>query len=232
NGLRDLGYIESKDFVIESRWEPGRYDRLQELAAELVRLPVDIMVSGNTAALLAIKRATTTIPVVMLGQGDPVGTGLVDNLAHPGGNITGLSNISPELSGKRLELLKGIVPGLSRVAILTNSANPVIGVAVGETVAAARLIGLSVQALDVRAPDDLQGAFAAIRRGGAQALVLTADSLHFSLRRRVIDLAVKARLPAAYAHREFAEAGGLIAYGPSFVDLYRRAAVYVDKILK
>src|SRR5215475_6947239 len=137
HGLRDLGYIEGKDFIIESRWEPGRYDRLQELAGELVRLPVDIMVSGNTAALLAIKRATTTIPVVMLGQGDPVGTGLVDNLAHPGGNITGLSNISPELGGKRLELLKGIVPGLSRVAILTNSANPVIGVAVGETVAAA-----------------------------------------------------------------------------------------------
>jgi putative ABC transport system substrate-binding protein len=232
HGLRDLGYIEGKDFIIESRWEQGRYDRLQDLAAELVRLPVDIMVSANTAALLAIKRATTTIPVVMLGQGDPVGTGLVDSLPHPGGNITGLSNISSELGGKRLELLKEIVPGLSRVAVLANSANPVIGVAVGETEAAARLMGLSVQALDVRALDELQGAFTAMRRGRAQALVLTADSLHFSLRRRVIDFAAKARLPAVYAYREFVEAGGLIAYGPNFVDLYRRAALFIDKILK
>ena len=231
-GLRDLGYIEGKDFVIEYRWEHERYDRLQDLATQLVRLPVDIMVSSNTAALLAIKRATTTIPVVMLGQGDPVGTGLVDSLPHPGGNITGLSNISPELGGKRVELLKEIVPGLSRVAVLANSANPVITVAVRETEAAARLMGLSVQALDVRAPDELQGAFAAMRRGNAQALVLTADSLHFSLRRRVIDFAAKARLPAAYAYREFVGAGGLIAYGPNFPDLYRRAAVYVDKILK
>jgi putative ABC transport system substrate-binding protein len=143
-GLRDLGYIEGKDFILESRWEQERYDRLEALATELARLPVDIMVSGNTAALLAIKRATTTIPVVMLGQGDPVGTGLVDSLAHPGGNITGLSNISPELSGKRLELLREIVPRLSRVAVLTNSANPVIALAVGETQAAARVLGLPV----------------------------------------------------------------------------------------
>jgi len=231
-GMRDLGYIEGKDFIIESRWDQERYDRLQDLATELARLPVDIMVSSNTAALLAIKRATTTIPVVMLGQGDPVGMGLVDNLAHPGGNFTGLSNISPELGGKRLELLKEIVPGLSRVAVLANSANPVIAVAVGETEAAARLMGLAVQAVDVRTPDEVQGAFAAMRRGRAQALVLTADSLHFSLRRRVIDLAAKARLPAVYAYREFVEAGGLIAYGPNFIDLYRRAAIYVDKILK
>ncbi len=231
-GLRDLGYMEGKDFIIESRWEQGRYDRLQDLATELVRLPVDIMVSGNTAALLAIKRVTTTTPVVMLGQGDPVGTGLVDSLPHPGGNITGLSNISPELGGKRLELLKEIVPGLSRVAVLANSANPVIAVAVGETEAAARLMGLSVQAVDVRGPDELRGAFAAMRSGRAQALVLTADSMHFSLRRRVIDFAAKARLPAVYAYREFVEAGGLVAYGPNFIDLYRRAAIYVDKILK
>ena len=231
-GLRDLGYIEGKDFILESRWEQGRYDRLEALATELVRLPVDIIVSGNTPALLAIKRVTTTIPVVMLGLGDPVGTGLVDNLAHPGGNITGLSNISPELSGKRLELLKEIVPKLSRVAVLTNSANPVIALAVGETQAAARVLGLSVQALDVRAPDELQGAFAAMQRSRAQALVLTADSLHFSQRRRIIDFAAKGRLPAAYAYREFVQAGGLIAYGPNFFDLYRHAATFVDKILR
>jgi putative ABC transport system substrate-binding protein len=171
------------------------------------------MVSSNTAALLAIKRATTTIPVVMLSQGDPVGTGLVDSLAHPGGNITGLSNISPELGGKRLELLNEVVPGLARVAVLANSANPVIGVAAGETQAAARLMGLSVQALDARAPDELQGAFAAMRRGRAQALVLTADSMHFSLRRRVIDFVAKARLPAVYAYREFVEAGASLPMG-------------------
>ena len=231
-GLRDLGYTEGKDFVIEYRWDEGRFDRLQTMATELVRLNVDIIVSSNTAALLAIKRATTTIPVVMLNASDPVATGIVASLARPGGNITGVTQMAPELSGKRLELLKEIVPHLSRVAFLMNSANPGVTLSLRETEVAAGVLRVSVQALDVRAPDELQRAFSTITRGRAQALVVPPDSTRLSQMRQIIDFAAKGRLPAMYAYRDFVDAGGLIAYAPHFTDQFRRGATYVDKILK
>jgi putative ABC transport system substrate-binding protein len=231
-GLRDLGYIEGKDFIIEYRWEEGRFDRMQALATELVRLNVDIIVSSNTAALLAIKRATTTIPVVMLNPGDPIATGIVEGLARPGGNITGVTQMASELNGKRLELLKEIVPNLSRVAFLTNSANPSVTLSLRQTEVAAGVLGVSVQALDVRAPDELQRAFSAFTRGRAQALVVPPDSTRLSQRRHIVDLAAKGRLPAMYSYREFVDSGGLIAYAPHGTDQFRRAATYVDKILK
>ena len=231
-GLRDLGYIEGKDFIIEYRWDEGRFDRLQAWAAELVRLNVDLIVSSNTAALLALKRATTTIPVVMLNPGDPVATGIVASLARPGGNITGVTQMGVELSGKRLELLKETVPRLSRVAVLTNSANPSVTLSWRQTEVAAGILGVSVQPLDVRAPDELPRAFVAITRGRAQALVVLPDSTHLSQRRSIVDFAAKGQLPAMYAYREFVDAGGLMAYGPHGTESFRRAATYVDKILK
>ena len=231
-GLGELGYIEGKDFVIEYRWAEGRLDRLGELATELVRLKADVIVSTNTAALRAIKQVTTTIPVVMLGPGDPIVTGIVASLARPGGNITGVTQMAPELAGKRLELLKEIQPRLSRVAVLLNSANPISMVQMRETEVAARALGVSLQRLDVRARDELEIAFSALPRGRADGLVLLADSMHHAQRRQIIDLAAKRRLPAISAYREFAEDGGLASYGPNWPDLHRRAATFVHKILK
>ena len=236
--LRALGYVEGQNIVIEYRYAEGRAERLPDLAAELVSLKVDVIVSGGTLAPLAAKRATTTIPIVLAAAGDPVGTGLVPSLAKPGGNITGLSNLGAELSGKRLQLFKEIVPALSRVAILWNSANLVVALAMRETEAAARTLGLEVQSLEVRGPDDFENALlerkvlqAAIS-GGARALFVIEDPLLFRYLKRIADFAAGHRLPSMGLYRQFAEAGGLMTFGASLADLYRRAAIFVDKILK
>jgi ABC-type uncharacterized transport system substrate-binding protein len=230
--LRELGYVEGQNIVIEYRWAEGRAERLPDLAAELVSLNVDVIVAGGTPAPLAAKHATRTIPIVMTAAGDPVGSGLVASLARPGGNVTGLSARSPELGGKRLQLLKEVVPGLSRVAVLWNAANPYAALVVRETETAARTLGLQVQSLEVRGPDDFENALPGAIRGRAGALIVVEDPLTFLYLKRIAEFAAQNRLPATYGYREFAEAGGLMTVGPNLADLYRRAAIYVDKILK
>ncbi len=236
-GLRELGYVEGQNIVIEYRYAEGKAERLPELAAELVGLKVDVIVSGGTLAPLAAKQATNTIPIVLAAAADPVGTGLVANLAKPGGNVTGLSNLSKDLTAKRLQILKEIVPGLRRVAVLWNAANIVAALHIPETEAAARTLGLQVQSLEVHGPDDFENALlerrllAAISRGGG-ALFVVDDPLVMRYRMPIADFAVRNRLPATAIYKSFAEAGGLMTFGASLADLYRRAAIYVDKILK
>ena len=231
--LRERGYIEGQNLTIEYRWAGGRDDRLQGLAEELVRLKVDvIVVEGHTPAIQAAKRATTAIPIVMGVSGDPVGTGLVTSLAHPGGNVTGLTILSPQLAGKRLELLKEALPGLSRVAVLWNPANPPKVLEWRETQGAARTLGLRLQSLEVRSPSDFEGAFEAATRDRSDALIAFSDGLINGHKARIVTFATKTRLPSMYPNRDFVDAGGLLSYGPSFTDLFRRAALYVDKVLK
>jgi putative tryptophan/tyrosine transport system substrate-binding protein len=230
--LRELGWIEGKNIVIESRYAEDRLDRLPELAAELVRLNVDVIVTFGTLAPLAAKRATTTIPIVMSSAGDPLGTGLVASLARPGGNITGLSMMVPELGGKRLQMLKEISPAVSRVAILWDAANPYPALVFKETESAARTLGIQLQSLEVRSPGDFLGAFDAAARQRAGALLTVEDPLTVGQRTQIVGFAEKSRLPAMYGLREFVDAGGLISYGVHLGDLRRRAAGYVDKILK
>jgi putative tryptophan/tyrosine transport system substrate-binding protein len=232
-GLRELGYVEGKNIVLEWRSAEGKFDRLPALAAELVRLKVDIIVTGGGATTRAAKEATTTIPIVMAQDGDPVGNGFVASLARPGGNITGLSSLAPELSGKRLELLKEIIPKLSRVAVLGNSTQPGNAQALKEMELAAKAFGVQLQYLDVLGPKDITTAFRAAGEGRADAvLILLAGLVATSERPQITDLAVKSRLPAIYDRPEAMEYGGLISYGVSTADLDRRAATYVDKILK
>ncbi len=231
-GLRELGYVEGQNIVIEYRWAEGRAERLPDLAAELVSLKVDIIVAAGTPAPLAAKHATRTIPIVMSSAGDPVGSGLVASLARPGGNVTGLSTFTRELAAKRLQLLKEVVPGVSRVAVLWNAANPYAVLNMRETQAAARTLGVQVQSLEVRGPDDFENALPAAIKGRAGALIVVDDPLTYLYRMRIADFAARNRLPATYGFREFAEAGGLMAFGANLADLYRRAAIYVDKILK
>jgi putative ABC transport system substrate-binding protein len=234
HGLRDLGYVEGRNITLEYRFADGQADRLPALVAELVRLPVDILVIDGTVALRAAQHATTTIPIVMAVSGDPVGAGLVASLARPGGNITGLSSRAPEVSGKRLELLKEAVPTLSRVAVLWHRDAPV-GPYLKETQAAAQALGLPLRALEVGSPDALDQAFATMTSAHADALVVLPSAQFFSHQRvaeRVAELAMTHRLPTMFGNREAAEAGGLMSYGPNYDDFYRRAATYVDKILK
>ena len=232
-GLRELGYVEGKNIVIEWRYAEGKLDRLPALAAELVRLKVDVIVTGGPTATRAAKEATVTIPIVMALDGDPVGNGFVASLARPGGNITGLSTLAPELSGKRLELLKEIVPKLSRVAVLGTSTSPGNAQALKEVELAAGAFGVKLQYLDVLGPKDIETAFRAASKGRADAvLVLVRAPSLDSHRTQIAELAVKSRLPAIYYRAEFVEAGGLMTYGVSITDLDRRAATYVDKILK
>jgi putative ABC transport system substrate-binding protein len=231
-GLRELGYVEGKNMVIERRFAEDNTDRLPGLAAELVRLKVDVIVTAGGQSTRAAKEATVTIPIVMLQDNNPVGNGFVASLARPGGNITGLATLAPEISGKRLELLKEIVPRLSRVAVLGTSTNPGNAQAVKEIELAAGAFEVQLQYLDVRDPKDIETAFRAAGTSRADAVLVLVSSVLNSNRKHVIDLAVKSRLPAIYPFREFVEAGGLMTYGVSFIDLYRRAAVYVDKILK
>ena len=231
-GLRDPGYVEGQNIVIEYRWAEGKYERFPGLIAQLVALKVEVIVTAGTPASLAVKRATATIPLVMVGVGDPVATGLVASLARPGGNITGLTSISQDLEGKRLELLRELVPKISHVAVLWNSASPIQVVQEKEVQAAARVLRMKVLSLGVRAPEHFDNAFAAIRRERPGALLVLADRLFLHHRARIMDFAAKHRLPGVHAYRELVEAGGLMSYGPSYAGMHRQAATYVDKILK
>jgi putative tryptophan/tyrosine transport system substrate-binding protein len=232
DGLHQLGWMEGKTIIVEYRYAENRNDRLAELAAELVRLNVDVIVAAGTLAPLAAKRATATIPIVMTSAGDPLGTRLVSGLAKPGGNVTGLSLMSPDISGKRLELLEQIVPDVARVAIIWNASNPYPALVFRQTESAARQLKLEVQSLEVRAPDDVNSALEAAVRQKANALITVEDPLTVNYRKQIADFAVKNRLPTMSGLREYADVGGLLSYGPALADLYRRAAGYVDKILK
>jgi putative ABC transport system substrate-binding protein len=232
-GLRERGYVEGQNIVIEYRFSEDRNDRLPELAAELVNLKVALIVASGTPASFAAKQATSTIPIVMGGiAANPVETGLVASLARPGGNITGMSSMTSQLSGKRLALLKEIVPGLARVAVFWNPPNPAYGPILKELEAAAPMLGLKLQRLEVRVPGDFEGAFKAATRQRAGALIAPGDPLVANGRKVIADLALKYRLPTTMDIKEFVEAGGLLSLGPDLVDLYRRSATHVDKILK
>jgi len=231
-GLRELGYVEGENIALERRSAEGRFDRLPDLAAEFLRLDVDVLVTGGTPATQAAHRATTTIPVVMVGVADPVRSGFVASLARPGGNITGLTSITPELARKRLQLLSEVVPGVSRVVILSNPATPYAAQVVRETEIAARMLGVQLQSVEAQTPDEVERAFRAARRARVGALITVEDPFTLSHRARIVVLAAESRLPAIYGFREFVDAGGLISYAANLPDMYRRAAVYVDKILK
>jgi putative ABC transport system substrate-binding protein len=227
-GLRDLGYAEGQNIVIEYRYAEGKRDRLPDLATELVRLKVEVTVAGDSATIPFAAQATRSIPIVMTVSNDPVGTGLIASLARPGGNITGLSNVSVDLAGKRLELLKEIVAKLSRVAVLGPPGNPDWT----ELVNAAATMGIKLQTLKVRDSKEFEGAFELARRERAAGLIVLPSPVTNSYRKQIVALAAKSRLPAMYPLKEYVEAGGLIAYGPNIPEMHRRAAVYVDKILK
>jgi putative tryptophan/tyrosine transport system substrate-binding protein len=231
-GLRELGYVEGKNIVIEYRYAEGKLDRLPALAAELVRLKVDVIVTGGGIITRPAKEATATIPIVMTQDNDPVGNGFVVSLAHPGGNITGLSNFAPEISGKQLELLKEIVPRLSRVAVFGSSTNPGNAQVLKEMELAAGAFGVKLLSLEIRGPKDIETAFREATKRHADAVLALGNSVLNSQRTQVIDLAVKNRLPAMYNQRLYVEDGGLMTYSVSLTDLDRRAATYVDKILK
>jgi putative ABC transport system substrate-binding protein len=231
-GLRELGYVEGKNIVIEWRYAEGKIDRLPALAAELVRLNVDVIVTAGPTVTRAAKETTATIPIVMAQDTDPVGNGFVASLARPGGNITGLATLSPELSGKRLELLKEVIPRLSRVAVIGTSTQPGYAQQLREIELAAGAFGVKLQYLDVLDPKDIETAFGAARKGRAEAVLVMQNPVAISQRTRIVDLAVKNRLPASYPQTEYTEAGGLMYYGANTPDLFRRAATYVDKILK
>jgi len=231
-GLRELGYIEKQNIVVDDRYAEGVTERLPNLAAELVKLKVDVIVAIGTPAAQAAKGATKTIPIVMTGVSDPVGTGLVTSLPHPGGNVTGLSNLYQDLGGKQLELLKEAFPKISRVAVLWDPANAGHARWLGELKIAAGALRVTLQSIEVHGPDDLEPAFATIRTEGATAFVVLANALTSNYRTRIVDFAIKSRLPAMYPMSIFPEAGGLMSYGENAADSRRRAAVYVDKILK
>jgi putative ABC transport system substrate-binding protein len=233
--LRDLGYVEGGNVVMEYRDAEGRAERLPALAAELLALKVDVIVAPSTPAALAAKQATSTLPIVFIGASVPVTDGLVTSLARPGGNVTGLSVLASELVGKRLELLKQAVPGVSRVAVLWQPGGQGERTdkdLVKEAEVAARALGVRLQLVEARGPADIDRAFADMTRARAGALAVLGSPMLFAERRRLADLAAKNRLPAVYARREWVEAGSLMAYGPNVADLFRRAATYVDKILK
>ena len=231
-GLRELGYVEGKNIIIEWRSSEGKVERRAEIAAELVRLKVDVIVSAGPTVTRAVKEATSTVPIVMSQDPDPVGSGFVASLARPGGNITGLSALSPEMSGKQLEIMKEILPKLSRMAVIGNSTNPGDAQVLRETVLAAGVYEVYLRYLDVLDAKDIEPIFRAAAKGRADALLVLGNPILNSHRQQVVDLAAKHRLPTAYARPEFIEAGGLMYYGTNYNDLYRRAAIYVDKILK
>jgi putative ABC transport system substrate-binding protein len=230
--LRELGLIEGKNLVFEGRYADNRLDRLPALAAELVSLHADVIVTAGTLAPLATKRATTTIPIVMVAAGDPVGSGLIASLARPGGNVTGTSLMAPELAGKRLELLKDLLSGISRVAVLWNAANPYAALVYKETVGAARILGIEVQSLEVRTPDDFDGALEAAAGQHTDALITVEDPLTGEHRGKIAEFAAGKQLPTISGLRIFVDAGGLMSYGANLGDLRRRSAGYVVKILK
>jgi putative ABC transport system substrate-binding protein len=230
--LRDLGYVEGQNIAIEYRYADGKRDRLSDLSADLIRLKVDVILVSGSLAIGALKNATKTIPIVMTTVEDPVAQGFVDSLARPGGNITGLTNLAPELSGKRLELVKETLPKIDRVAVLWDPAGPGPAVAFKETQAVALPMGLQLQSLEIRSPNDFEGAFKAAIAERSGAVIVLQSFLTNAHRRRIVDLALTHRLPGMYTQMEYVEVGGLMSYAPSYTDIYRRAATYVDKILK
>ena len=230
-GLHDLGYVEGKNIIIEYRYTEGETDRLPNLAAELVRLNVDVIVVQGTVSALVAKKQTSTIPIVMTYVGDPVARGLVASLARPGGNVTGLTSASPDLTGKRLELFKETVPRLNRVGVLWSSGSQGSAVNFKETEAAGRTLRVQIQSLQVGSSTDFDNAFKAATNG-AQGLVVLEFTGISAYRKRIVELAIKSRLPTMFAQGAHVEAGGLMYYGPNFLDLYRRTATYIDKILK
>jgi putative tryptophan/tyrosine transport system substrate-binding protein len=230
--LRELGWTEGRNVAIEYRWPEGRNDRVAEIAVELVRIKVDVIVTTGTPAALAAKQATSVIPVVITTVADPVGSGLVASLARPGGNITGLSIQQADLAGKRLELLREVIPALRRLAILANVGNPNAVPEMGEVRAAARTLGLEVAVFEIRRTEDIAPAFEALIKDRSEALYVVGDPLLTTNRIRINTLALGARLPTSYANREFVEVGGLMSYGVNLPDLFRRAAEYADKILR
>jgi putative ABC transport system substrate-binding protein len=231
-GLRELGYQEGRNIHIEYRWAEGAYDRFPKLVAELLAEKVEIIVTAGTPAAQAVKRATTTVPLVMVAVGDPVGTGLVSSLARPGGNITGLSSIAPDLEGKRLELLRELIPGLAHVAVFWNPANAFHAGSLKQAHAAADKLRIKLLPLAVRQTEDLDTAFKAVLKEQPEALDILADRVFLHDRQLMMDFATKNRLPSVSAYRELVMAGGLMSFGPSYEHMHRRAADYVDKILK
>ena len=230
--MRELGYVEGQNVAYEPRWAHDDTDRLSKLAAELVALKVDVVVTAATVSALAAKRATATIPIVMATGADPMAVGLVANLRQPGGNVTGMTTINSELASKRLELIRIVVPRASRIAILWDETGSVFRFAVGDTEAAAKRAGFTVQSVPVRGPAEIDAAFATVVRGHSGAVSIAPSPMFFSTRKRLADLALKHRLPTVVALREYAESGGLISYGADNGDMFRGAAVFVDKILK
>ena len=231
-GLRDLGWVEGRNIVVEYRWAEGRFDRLPNLVEELVRLKVDLIVAPTSIYTGAAKRATSTIPIVFVSHADPIGSGHVASLARPGGNITGLTIIMSETMAKSLELLKAAVPGLTRVAVLWDPATPSHGPGLKAVEVTGRALGLQLQTLAVRSTTEFDSAFSAMTRERAGAVLVLSTPLFMGGARQLAELAMKQKLPTMFGPREHAEAGGLLSYGPDRADLYRRAAVYVDKILK
>jgi putative tryptophan/tyrosine transport system substrate-binding protein len=231
-GLRELGYNEGQNIILEYRYADGKRERLPELAADLVRLNVNVIFAPTTLAASPAKNATSTIPIVMV-SGEPVETGLVASFAHPGGNVTGLAAFSPDLIGKRLEILKQVVPQASRVGVLWDSEGPAKILEFKEGQAVAPTLGIQIQSLPIQAPSpDIEGAFKAAIKGKVQALVVLGNPLTLGYNRQIVELATRHRLPSISDARQFVEVGGLVSYGPNFSDVYRRAAIYVDKILK
>jgi len=231
-GLRDLGYVEGGNIVIEYRWAEGKYERFPELIAELVALNVEIIVTAGTPAALAVKRAMVRIPLVMAAVGDPVGAGLVESLARPGGNFTGLTAIAPDLEGKRLELLREVVPKVSRVSFLLNPDNALTVASEKHARTAADVLHVDLQFVGVREDSHFDQAFDKIAKERPDAFIVLADRVFLHNRARIVDFAARNRLPAVYPYRELVEAGGLMSFGPNYADMHRRAATYVDKILK
>jgi ABC-type uncharacterized transport system substrate-binding protein len=231
-GLRERGYIEGRNIVFERRFSEGKAERFSEFAAEMVRLRVDIIIVTTTPAAIAARNASQTIPILILTANDPVGAGLVASLARPGGNITGLSILAPELSGKRLELLKEVVPGMTRVAVLWNAANPANASVWNETQAVARALSLRLHSQEVRSPQDIKAAFALTAKVHPDALLVLSDSLMNIYRQQIVEFAAQRHIPSAFSGREWPVAGGLMSYGPNLSDNFRRAASFVDKILK
>jgi putative ABC transport system substrate-binding protein len=229
--LRELGWIDGRNVAIEYRWAEGRNERYAEIAAEFVRLKVEVIITQGTAPVLAAMHATSVIPIVFAGSGDPVANGLVASLARPGGNVTGLSNQQADLPGERVQLLREVVPGLRRLAILGNAGNPAVVLEMGEAQAAARRLDLDVATFEIRRAEDIAPAFEALK-GRVDALYVAGDPLTTSNRVRIITLALAARLPTIIADPDYVESGGLMSYGPNLLDQYRRAADYVDKVLR
>lgn len=231
-GLREFGYVEGRNMQVEYRWTDGTIDRLPARAAELVRLKVDLIFAWATPAVLAAKQATTTVPIVFVGVADPVGAGIVASLARPGGNVTGVSNISRDLTSKHVELLAQIIPGITQFAVIRHSANPSSSLQLQEAQSAAQSLGLQVRVVDVASAADLDTAFATIAKERIQGVIVFPDPMMITHRKRIADGASRNRLPTIFARQENAEAGGLVSYGPSLPDQFRVAVGYVDKILK